>query len=156
MHYGRLTRSESLAWAYTRKRADPMNFKTPASNTTATDHAAKILDHEAALGRVGGDADILVSLIDIFFAEIGAMMEALKTAIRNADHVQLERSAHRIKGSVSIFGAAAATETSLKLETAGRSGDIENASAIFCVLEQQIKLMCPALEKFWQELQAKR
>ena len=132
-----------------------MNPKAPASDTTAADDTVKVLDQESSLARVGGDADIMVSLIDIFFTEIGPMMDTLGTAIKNGDHVQLERSAHRIKGSVSIFGAVAATETSLKLETIGRSGNIENASETFLTLEQQVKLLRPALEKFWRELQPK-
>ena len=115
----------------------------------------KVLDQESALHRVGGDREILASLIDIFFSEIGPMMDALGTAIKNKDHVQLERSAHRIKGSVSVFGAVAAMGTSLQLETIGRMGTVENASATFRILEQQISLMRPALETLWRELQTK-
>jgi HPt (histidine-containing phosphotransfer) domain-containing protein len=114
-----------------------------------------MLDREAALARVGGDAEILVSLVDIFFTEIGPMMDSLRTATKNSDALQVERAAHRIKGSVSIFGAVAATETALELEKIGRSGDPKNASETLALLEQQVAHMQPALEKFRSELQSK-
>ncbi len=112
----------------------------------------KVLDRREALDRVADDAQILASLIDLFEDELPGMMEAIRGAMKSGDAEALNRAAHRLKGSVSVFGAEAMAEAAFALEQAGRSGDVAATGQRFCELEQEIARLHPALAEFRREL----
>jgi HPt (histidine-containing phosphotransfer) domain-containing protein len=72
-------------------------------------------------------------------------MVEISAAIAQTDAKRLERAAHSLKGSVGNFGVGAAYNTSLKLETMGRAGDLAHAVQAFHELEEQIELLKPNL-----------
>ena len=90
----------------------------------STHASAEVIDRAEALSRVDGDRELMTSLLDIFFSEARSMMEAVRTAVAKRDADKLEKAAHRLKGSVSIFGANTVSQTALELEKQGRGGDI--------------------------------
>ena len=114
---------------------------------------AGVMDRAGALSRVEGDGELMASLVDIFFIEAAAMMEAIRAAVAGSDPGKLEKAAHRLKGSVSIFCAEDATQAALALEKIGRDGDITNAAKAFVLLERQMANLQPALKQFRDELQ---
>jgi HPt (histidine-containing phosphotransfer) domain-containing protein len=128
-------------------------MQTQPGKASQSGPAADVLDREAALSRMDGDGEILCSLVEIYFSEIGGMMDAVREAIKTGDPKQLEKAAHRLKGSVSIFGAGAATGTAFTLEITGRSGDLAAAAENLAQLEKQIDELKPALESFRRDLQ---
>jgi HPt (histidine-containing phosphotransfer) domain-containing protein len=79
------------------------------------------------LDRVGGDEDLLREITAIFVEEYPQLLQEIEAAIRDRSAVRLERAAHTLKGSVSNFGAQAATEAAYRLETLGRQGKLEQA-----------------------------
>ena len=111
-----------------------------------------VLDREAALARVDGDLGMLASLVEIMLTELTEMTNTLREALKAGNAQALEHAAHRLKGSVSIFGATLATETALQLEKIGRSGDLRDAARVWTVLEKQLQLMKPALLDLRREL----
>jgi HPt (histidine-containing phosphotransfer) domain-containing protein len=123
------------------------------ANNVTPGCAEEVLDRKTALARVDGDGEIMCSLIDIFLEQIGGMMDAIREAIKSGNADQLEKSAHRLKGSISIFSAETATQVAFELEKTGCSGDLQHASETLARLEQQITLFKPALENFRKELQ---
>lgn len=106
------------------------------------------------MNRIEGDAEIMVSLLNIFFGEISPMMEAVRHAIQNSNAVGLERAAHRLKGSLNVFDATATAATALRLEVLGQNGDLRRAGEIYSVLEEQVRALRPALAEFQRQLQS--
>jgi HPt (histidine-containing phosphotransfer) domain-containing protein len=115
--------------------------------------SAADFDRAGALSRVDGDSELMVSLLDIFFTETAPMMDAIRTSVRSGDPSKLEKAAHRLKGSVSIFCANTVSQTAFELEKIGREGDITKAAETLVRLEQQIADLQPVLKQFRNELQ---
>lgn len=116
--------------------------------------APALIDRAAALSRVDGDGELMSSLVDIFFTEAGPMMEAVRAAVTHSDSEKLEKAAHRLKGSISIFCAEAATLTAYEMEKMGRGGDLSKACEALARLEEQMTGLKPALKQFRTELQS--
>jgi HPt (histidine-containing phosphotransfer) domain-containing protein len=60
---------------------------------------------------------------------------SLRTALANGDADAFGKAAHRFKGSLATIGARAATDVALKLELAGRQGNLENVGVLIDNLE---------------------
>jgi PAS domain S-box-containing protein len=86
-------------------------------------------DATEILDRVQGDAALLAELVALLQAEAPRLLEDIGLAIGRGDARAVERAAHRLRGSVSSFGAPEATEAAMTLETMARSGDLETAPA---------------------------
>jgi two-component system sensor histidine kinase/response regulator len=100
--------------------------------------AADIFDNEAALAHAGGDTELLLDLIGIFQAESVKVLDEIRDALAAGDSTVVERTAHRLKGSLSTLAAQAAREAATRLETMGRAGDLTEAGPAFAELEQQM------------------
>ena len=105
-----------------------------------------VLDPEVILDRVGGDVELLREITDIFLSEYPELIGEIRAAIAAGDPRRLERSAHTLKGSVSNFGATAATDAALRLEMIGRRGEMHCATDGLRALEQQFAELAPALD----------
>jgi HPt (histidine-containing phosphotransfer) domain-containing protein len=114
-----------------------------ATPTPSTD--APILNLQEALDRVDGDFELLKELIDIFLAESPTMMKGIEAAILAGDPTALQHAAHTLKGSVANFAAPRAVAASLALEQMGRHQDMENTTASFASLQQELERLTPVL-----------
>jgi two-component system sensor histidine kinase/response regulator len=106
----------------------------------------QLLDRVVLLDRVGGDEALLVELTHIFLEEYPRMLSEISEALAAGDAKAVERSAHTLKGSVSTFGAHAATQAAHDLEKLGRQGRVMDAAAAFPLLEAEFSVLKPALE----------
>ncbi|HYH00914.1 MAG TPA: response regulator, partial [Terriglobales bacterium] len=80
----------------------------PPSTTTPPEVAAEaITDMSAALGRVGGDEELLAELAGIFIEDLPRSVSELEGAVAQRDPERVRRAAHSIKGAVLNFGASA-------------------------------------------------
>jgi PAS domain S-box-containing protein len=109
---------------------------TPAADANEPTDLAFDLDE--ALARVEGDHDLLRQLIDIFRMESPRMLSDIRDAVASDDAPGLERTAHRLRGSVASFSARAATQASLALEMMGREGNLTEARVRVAELECEI------------------
>jgi HPt (histidine-containing phosphotransfer) domain-containing protein len=73
--------------------------------------------------------------------------------VKSNDAAKLEKAAHRLKGSVSIFCANTVSQTAFELEKIGREGDLTKAAETLARLEQQMADLQPVLKQFRNELQ---
>jgi CheY-like chemotaxis protein len=103
-------------------------------------------DSNAVLERVGGDRELLREVALLFFEDTPVLLAEIRAAIDRNDPPALERSAHRLKGSVSNFGAKLAQEAALRLELMGRQGDVSNASERYQELERELAAVTSAIE----------
>ena len=107
--------------------------------------ADPVFDREALFARVEDDQDLLREIIGLFLDEAPDLLRAIRESLEHRDTASLERSAHALKGSVGNFGAKSAFESALKLETMGRSGDLNGASETLAELEAKISRLQSAL-----------
>jgi CheY-like chemotaxis protein len=103
-------------------------------------------DAATALESVGGDADLLTEIARIFVEESPERLRDIQDAVRAGDSGRLEQAAHKLKGSVAIFGATAASEAARILEMMGRSGDLTHAASAWVTLEEEIRRVNSVLD----------
>ena len=109
----------------------------------------EIFDPAEMLERLGGDPDLLRELVVMFLADSGTLQQGVSDAIDRQIAVSLEEAAHKMKGTVSIFGSRGAVQAAQELETMGREHDLTNAAETLT----QLKAHVQALEKALHLLQ---
>jgi signal transduction histidine kinase/CheY-like chemotaxis protein/HPt (histidine-containing phosphotransfer) domain-containing protein len=125
------------------RQSEPKNTSAMAAND--------VMDRAELLSRLEGDEQLLRELIDAFLDESGPMMQQVSEAVTSQDAGGLERAAHKLKGTVSIFGSRAATQAALVLETMGRERDLRHAEEAFPQLKEQMEALETALVELRQE-----
>ncbi len=65
------------------------------------------------------------------------MLRDLQQALLQRDLKRVERLAHTLKGSISIFGLDSATGAAFRLEDTARSGKLENLEALYSALASE-------------------
>ncbi len=95
-------------------------------------------DAAEALERVDGDRELLAELVQIFREETPRMLTELRTFVASGDAKGVQHTAHTLRGSVSSFGARAAADAALALETMARNGTLVGAESQLTELEQRI------------------
>lgn len=98
-----------------------------------------MLDAALLLTQVGNDDQLLVELIQIFFADVPSLLQQLKTAAENRDLQNLQRHAHTLKGAISVFGAKSPTQTALMLEQVGSAKCSEDPLSLYFRLESELR-----------------
>ena len=109
------------------------------------------VDLQAALARLRGDKEMLEEIIGLFFTEMPMLLSALREAVSRRDGPAIARAAHSLKGTASSFGAPAACEAALKVETIGRSGEMLHAERACVELEREIAHLTQVLAAFRRE-----
>ncbi len=86
-------------------------------------------DEAVLMEQVGGDAELMREIVDLFLADAPRLLDELRAAVAAGDAGLLKRAAHTIKGSASNFGAREVVEVAAALEAMGRDGDLARAEA---------------------------
>lgn len=123
-----------------------MAFANPVQFSTA----CAPLNRAAVLDRLGGDAALLREISAIFLAEYPLLLARIREAVELGQPAALERSAHALKGAVSNFGAAAATQAALELEIIGRQKRLADAPAAVAMLLECLRELEPQLTELLQ------
>jgi two-component system, sensor histidine kinase and response regulator len=105
------------------------------------------LDVAAALGRVGGDEELLKEISEIFLEQCPEALSEVKDAVASINPEALQCAAHSLKGSIGNFGAKAAFDAALRLEMMGRQGDLSGSAEALSDLEQALVSLKPQLAK---------
>jgi HPt (histidine-containing phosphotransfer) domain-containing protein len=95
--------------------------------------------------RVDGDPELLRDLLEVFKEEFPPMLAGLEHAIQNGDATGLERSAHKIKGSMLQFSGHGAAAAALQLEELGRNGTVAGAGIALQRLKQETEILMKTL-----------
>jgi PAS domain S-box-containing protein len=111
----------------------------------------ELINKSEVLRRLDGDSQLLQELIDLFLAESGPLLQELSEAVANQDANGLNRTAHKLKGSVSIFGSRAVRETASAMETMGHERDLRKAAPALAELKQRMAVLEKALGELRQE-----
>jgi len=109
-----------------------------------------LVDSEAALARVGGDAQLLAELADLFLVEYPRLLEKAKLGLESGDFALVGSNAHQLKGLLAQFGCEAGRAASLRLESASKLGQLEEAGNAAAELERLLSAARPELETLAQ------
>jgi CheY-like chemotaxis protein len=108
-------------------------------------HTREPLDSAQMLAHVDGDLGLLAEMVSLFLDECPGLLSEIRETIACRDSKALERAAHTLHLSLGTFGANAACEAAVKLETLGRLGDVTGAEAICQALEHELERLKGAL-----------
>jgi len=139
-------RAEDLLAALARVPARPR----PA----APEQARSTVDVHGLMARVGGDRGLLSELVDILRRESPGMLAEIRRSLDAGDPASVERAAHRLRGSVSSFGAEDAARSSQALERMGVAADLANGLDVLAALEDQIARLIADLGRLCEETAA--
>ena len=116
-----------------------------------SDDRLSIFDLDDALEKMGGDKEILADILEVFSETYPDQLSELKKAIEEGDATIVERAAHTLKGSVGAFSAKKALDTAFRLEKMGHEGNLEEATAEYSKLEQEVEELHTALRETLSE-----
>src|SRR5450631_2427104 len=85
-------------------------------------------DKDAALGRVGGDLDLLKEIARVFLDDCPRSLAELREAAARSDCAVVERSAHTLKGASANFGAARLVAAALLIEKMGHARTMDGVA----------------------------
>jgi signal transduction histidine kinase/DNA-binding response OmpR family regulator len=113
--------------------------------------ANQVVNKAELLSRLDGDAQLLGELIEVFLADSGSLLQQVSDAVAGQDPVALERAAHKLSGTVSIFGSRPAMQSALALETMGRNRHLPHDGEVLAQLKSQMEALEEALGGLRQE-----
>jgi CheY-like chemotaxis protein len=96
------------------------------------------VDEAALLDGVGGDAPLLVSLIDVFLSDYPRLFERLRRAISAQRVDGFRQAAHALKGSIGNFGQTRAYHAACELDLKAKSGSLRGADKAFAQLKSEM------------------
>jgi histidine phosphotransfer protein HptB len=100
-----------------------------------------------ALARTDQDVELFQVLAELFLEHGPKDMDEIKTALDARDAAAAGRSAHRLKGAVLQFCAPAALEAAMRMEEAGKAGDVAAAAGLCGKLESELSRLLDALRQ---------
>ena len=113
--------------------------------------AIQVVNKAELLSRLDGDAQLLGELIEVFLADSGSLLQQVSDAVAGQDPVALECAAHKLSGTVSIFGSRPVMQSELALETMGRNRHLPHAGEVLAQLKGQMEALEEALGGLRQE-----
>ncbi|MCA9008192.1 MAG: response regulator, partial [Planctomycetaceae bacterium] len=117
-------------------------------------HPVKLWKPDVALRRMGGDIELLASMVDYFTMDSPKLLADLQRMIENGDSVEAARAAHSLKGLCSNFEAAEATQAALETEMACLSGKLTESEISLPRLSEKFANLSQELVA-WKNQQAR-
>jgi HPt (histidine-containing phosphotransfer) domain-containing protein len=94
---------------------------------------------------VGGD-DVLRLVAEVFPEECERQMGMIRQARAEGNPEGVERAAHALKGSISVFAAEGAYEAAQRLEAMGREGDLAAFDETWHALQAEVEKLKATLD----------
>lgn len=92
----------------------------------------RFIDHLVLLDEAGlFGKDAMLAMIDSFLKDYKNLMEKVAIDLQTGNCVQLEKSAHKLAGSVSAFYAQKLYHTTQRIETNARKRELKEAAKAF-------------------------
>jgi len=116
--------------------------------------AALLLNEVEILERLGGDCQLLGYLCDMALTELPRMMQFLAEAVETGDANAVHRAAHRLKGSLSVFGEGPHFHDCLTIEAIALKSDLSRIPEIMSSLERHLEQLRTAVAVLGRESHA--
>jgi two-component system sensor histidine kinase/response regulator len=104
-------------------------------------------DRDELLGRIDGDRQLLVELVQVFRDSMPAMLAELAAAVAAADAERVHRAGHSLKGTLLNMSAGPAAALVRELDDAARMGDLGQAPDRLVRLRQELQRLDEALAR---------
>jgi HPt (histidine-containing phosphotransfer) domain-containing protein/CheY-like chemotaxis protein len=117
----------------------------PAAQPAAVASESPILEPEEFEEQMGGDRELMVEIIDLFFEERQRQVAEMRHALASGNFTQLSRLAHTIKGSLGSLRATRARWGAHELESTAAGGDANRCRESFSSFEQDLTELEPEL-----------
>jgi CheY-like chemotaxis protein len=122
----------------------PSEARTEA-NAAMVEREGRAFDRAAALAHLGGDADLLGELAELFLADCPRLLADVNAAVAAGNATKIKIAAHTLKGSAAHFGAGSAVEAAQHLETVAGQGKLAEAREAATRLEAELQRFEPEL-----------
>lgn len=111
---------------------------SPAGSASSSSQLLDPIDWKLVEGQMPGGTEILRDLAGMLRTEAPKYVEQMKAALAAEDVAQLRRSAHTLKGSVSIFEITRMVEEAERMELLAGKADFDSAAGQLEVIEGQV------------------
>jgi two-component system sensor histidine kinase/response regulator len=95
-------------------------------------------DIAQTLERLGGDEKLLHEVVEIFLEEGPKQMTTLRHAIAEGNVVDIEKTAHSLKGELGYLGVSEVSKKAHELEEMGRKHNLQHTAEVFSAFEAGI------------------
>lgn len=102
-------------------------------------------DLSALRADLGDDDEIVRDLCRMFGNDTPQLMTEIAHALESGDLKTVQRSAHRLKGSIGVFHAPGVYAVAQQMETAGEQADAARAQAVLAELQGAVSAMLAQL-----------
>ena len=106
-----------------------------------------VFDRVAMRERLMGDEELISSVAEVFLTDMPTQIDLLRSLVATNDMEQIAGMAHRIKGASANVGGMALSALALKIEQAGKSGNLEVIQLCMPELEQCYAQLKMAMEE---------
>jgi two-component system, sensor histidine kinase and response regulator len=106
----------------------------------------KVCDLSAALGRVGGNAQVLREMLALFCQDAPRFQQRLKEAIADGDPDGIQDATHSLRGMLAYFSAETALELAVSIEEMQAGFDQGRAQAAAHDLDLEIERLVSAID----------
>jgi HPt (histidine-containing phosphotransfer) domain-containing protein len=145
-------RRKNLAWFLV--LTDTMDHRAPQLSSANQSSRAEgrfsdaVAPLDELVARTGNNRSLIAELIEIFESESESMLAELHRSLDARDGKGVQAAAHRLRGSLRIFGARRALDVVVDLESMGREGVLDRASTRLQELEHETHSALAVLQSY--------
>jgi HPt (histidine-containing phosphotransfer) domain-containing protein len=104
-----------------------------------------VINRDVALARIEGDEELLNELFQLFLEELPGLVRGIRGALAQHDGKALQQAAHSLKGAAANLAADTVAGLAKQMESMGRDGNLDDASATYAALEAEVDRLKEAL-----------
>ncbi|HZN24304.1 MAG TPA: response regulator [Burkholderiales bacterium] len=105
----------------------------------------RLHDSAGTLERLGGDADLLAEVTQIYVTSAAGHLDSIAAALDRAEAAGVYQQAHALKGATATFEAPKVYAALAELEASGKRGDLEAASTVFASVKALVAALVAEL-----------
>ncbi len=107
---------------------------------------AVVFDPAASLEQIGGDAELLETLISAHLDQEPRLLRALADAITQRDPLAIRKAAHALASSVSVLCAPRARKAAKHVEGLGLRGELAEIESAQHLVQEEFRRLRDALQ----------
>jgi len=124
---------------------DVMDAADRYETSAARRPAQAALDEDDILALVGGDLDLLRTIVELFLQDYPVRVSSMREAVSRGDAKGLQSAAHALKGAVANFTKNGTFQAAQQVESLARSGELGAAEGALGTLEAELATLTPGL-----------
>ncbi|BDI34450.1 hypothetical protein CCAX7_65010 [Capsulimonas corticalis] len=145
-YIGKPVKPDELYAALARWGSNSMRNEKTMNASTMNNDENSILRMDHLFESCGEDSDLVREVLEMFLDATPEILGRLEAAVADRDGGRVSFEAHTLKGSCRTLGADALADVSMRLEQAGKAGDLANADADFALASEEFERLCAVIE----------